>query len=280
MHIGDQSVKFNWLSDPNFLVFGDSITYGHELKDAPHSKVMNGELVPSMRSWPALLGASNCSVPGSANDRIKRLSLSVTAKLNPKKVIIAWSYPERFEIPDPFRSRGVEEDYFTTLGHWIGGRKDRVDIKYWEGWTEDNPGYASKEFAKWAQTFYGHIYSEIYGIYKLFDHIHHAQLYLNSKNVEYFMTLPSYKSLMIDEKYVLSYSRDLVNLDQILTNVIDLGESIDWDKFIFLETNMSMYSGIMDLAEINNDIGEHRHPLERTHAEFANKVTDYVVGIR
>tara|TARA_A100001037_G_scaffold274998_1_gene273203 strand:- start:374 stop:1207 length:834 start_codon:yes stop_codon:yes gene_type:complete len=266
----------DWLHNPNFIVFGDSLSYGHELVDAPHSAVISGELQPSKYSWPALLGASNCSVPGSSNDRIKRICLHVTADLKPDLVGVSWSFPERIEVPDPSTDKeDPNGDYFNTIGHWIQGRKSKFNISNWIKRGIKVPN--SDLWYKFIDIYYKLVYSDVYGAYRLLDNVYTTQLHLKSLDIEYFMVAPSYKTLQINDKYLFEYKNDMINLDKIIGSVVRTGQLIDWSKFIFIENETSKYNGIMDIGKKFNDMGEHGHPLEKTHKFYAEHLKDATI---
>ena len=256
----------------NFMVFGDSISYGHELSDAPHDTIKSDVIQPSKFSWPSLLGAVNCSVPGSGNDRIKRNCLHTTVSLQPKLVGISWSFPERFELPDPMTDKlEPENDFFTTIGHWIQGRKNAVDFPELKDFNV--PNIKLKKFKLFVNLFYKFIYSDVYGIYNFLDNVYTTQLHLKNLNIEYFMVTPSHKTLQLNDKYLFKYENDLINMDKIIGSVVRTSKLIDWSKFIFIDE----YKGIMDIGKEFNDIGEHGHPLKKTHEFYANHLKDVII---
>jgi len=250
----------------DFIVFGDSLSYGHELVDAPYNNVISGKISPSKFSWPALLGALNYSVPGSANDRIKRNCIHTTFTLRPKLVGISWSYPERLEFPDPsFDKIDPEQDYFNTIGHWIAGNKkptfnNKQDIRL-------------NNFETFVNIFYKFIYSDVFGMYNFLDNIYAVQLHLDKLNIDYFMVTPSYKTLQLNNRYVFDYQDDPINMDKIIGSVVRTCKLIDWSKFVFIDK----FKGIMDIANDLNDIGKQNHPLEKTHEYYANYLKDVTI---
>ena len=278
----------------DFLVFGCSLSYGHELKDTPHNDVLAGVIKPSKFSWPALLGALNYSVPGSSNDRIKRNCIHTTSTLRPKLVGISWSYPERQELPDFTTDKeNPEGDYFTNMGHWIQGRKNKFDIRNWI--KPDVKIRNSDLWYKFVDIYYKMVYSDVYGMYRFLDNVYMTQLHLESLDTEYFMVVPSHKTLQLNtgagnlitgnpnkipstpSRYIFDYQDDTINMDKIIGSVVRTRKLIDWSKFIFIENDISKYNGIMDIGKKLNDIGKAGHPLEKSHKHYANYLKDVTI---
>ena len=71
------------------LVLGDSFTYGEELAS------------PEESAWPVLLDmeAKNYGHPGASNDLMMRLLMNHTRYGHYSHVIIAWTTPNRIELP-------------------------------------------------------------------------------------------------------------------------------------------------------------------------------------
>jgi hypothetical protein len=70
----------------NNLAFGCSHTYGIGVQ--PHE------------AWPALLGATNCGVPGCSSDLIARIMPALLAEHTPAIVYVLWPDWSRFEYAE------------------------------------------------------------------------------------------------------------------------------------------------------------------------------------
>ena len=241
-----------------FLVFGDSITFGDELADVPYEEAKND---PSEHAWPALLGATNFSYPGLSNFGIRRLCINFSTYRRPNFIIIAWSYNDRMEflqaenITDysPYTKDTKECDkLFTTVGPW--------------------PEKTRKEGQQFIDLYYKYFYSDYAGIYNTLSNIYFTQLHLESLQINYNMTLPSYKSLCIDDEYIFDLFVDKPPIDAVIGNIKQLYELIDWTKFIFLENETSNYCGIMDFAKELNAIAPHNHPSQECHNKYADEL--------
>ena len=241
-----------------FIVFGDSITFGDELADVPYEETKND---PSEHAWPALLGATNFSYPGLSNFGIRRLCINFSTHRRPNFVIVAWSYNDRMEFLQaeniteysPYTENTKEyEKLFTTVGPW--------------------PQKIKKEGKQFVDLYYKYFYSDYAGIYNTLSNIYFTQLHLESLQINYNMTLPSYKSLCIDDEYIFDLFVDKPPIDAVIGNIKQLYELIDWTKFIFLENETSNYCGIMDFAKELNAIAPHNHPSQECHNKYADEL--------
>tara|TARA_B000000565_G_scaffold67607_1_gene46530 strand:- start:265 stop:1065 length:801 start_codon:yes stop_codon:yes gene_type:complete len=258
----------------DFLTFGDSLTYGHELADAPHDSVLYGVLKPSQFAWPALLGATkNLAVPGSSNEKIFRTVVRFCSYKGPyiSKIGVQWTFLERWDFRHP-----ILED-IVTIGHWSQGDKNKLSIENYPGFS--GPGSLEQaQYDNFVNQFYKVIYSFEYGLLNLLQNIFYCQTFLDHKNIDYFMMLGS--DLIIDNLF--DYKADLVynkedntrgyKADSIVNNIIEIREFIDWSKFIFLEKTNRPYYSFLDMAKDNGDIGDHGHPLEDSHMKFADEL--------
>jgi len=243
-----------------FIVFGDSITYGAELADVPYEKPKTD---PSKFAWPALLGATNFSQSGLSNFAIRRHCINFSTINRPEYVIVAWSYNDRTEFLQaeniigfsPYAEDTKECDkLFTTIG---------------PDWKED----IKKQGKQFVDLYYKYFYNDYSGIYNTLSNIYFTQLHLESLNLSYSMTFPSYKSLCIDDEYIFNLlTNDPTGVDVVIGSIKQLYELVDWTKFIFLENKTSNYCGIMDLAKDLNAIAPHNHPSQECHNKYADEL--------
>ena len=238
-----------------FIVFGDSITFGDELEDVPYEGAKND---PSDHAWPALLGAANFAYPGLSNFGIRRLCINFSTYRRPNFVIVAWSYNDRIEFLQaeniteysPYTEDTKEyEKLFTNVGPWSQKIK--------------------KEGKQFVDLYYKYFYSDYAGIYNTLSNIYFTQLHLESLNINYNMTFPSYKSLCIDDEYIFNLFVDNPPIDAIIGNIKQLYELIDWPKFIFMQNETSEYGGILDLKTKHMP---HNHPTQECHNKYADEL--------
>ena len=239
-----------------FIVFGDSITYGAELADVPYEKPKTD---PSKFAWPALLGATNFSQPGLSNFAIRRHCINFSTINRPDYVIVAWSYNDRTEFlqaesiigSSPYVDDTKECDkLFTTIGpDW----KEKIKKK-------------GKQFV---DLYYKYFYNDYSGIYNTLSNIYFTQLHLESLNLNYSMTFPSYRSLCVDNEYIFNLFVDNPAIDAVIGSIEQLYELIDWTKFIFMQNTFSDYGGIMDLA---TEHMPHGHPTQECHNKYADEL--------
>ena len=265
-------------------VFGDSISYGHELKDCPHRLIMDGTIEnPSNLAWPALIGARNWSSPGCSNEMILRnltnfIHHSETSEID--LMLVQWSFPERFDVPILGESR------ITSTGHWIQGKKERQSILSWLKDIGEYPAPTNKQESDYIQcleSYYKSVYTSEFGLLKLLEYITYVQNILSNHNIEYYMFLPTYKVLLTDddvhvfdrkryEPIDIENKKETISLGYSINNdIVDFRGCIDWDRFICYNNDNPFYS-ILDRARETSDIGPEGHPLEDTHKEFANEL--------
>ena len=258
----------------DFLTFGDSLTYGHELADAPHDSVLAGVIRPSQFAWPALIGATkNLAVPGSSNEKIHRTVVRFCSKKGPpiSKVGIQWTFLERWD----FRHPQLED--IITIGHWSQGNIDKLSIENYPGYLGPQ-SFDQAQYDKFVNQFYKVIYNYDYGLLNLLQYIFYSQTFLQNKNIDYFMLLAS--EILIDKLFdyteQLWYNKEQkvkgYKADNIVNNIIELRELIDWSKFIFLEKENRPHYSFLDMAKDDDDIGIHGHPLEDSHMKFADEL--------
>ena len=239
-----------------FIVFGDSITYGAELADVPYEKPKTD---PSKFAWPALLGGVNFAYPGLSNFGIRRLCINFSTFHRPDYVIVAWSYNDRTEFlqaesiigSSPYVDDTKECDkLFTTIG---------------PDWKED----IKKQGKQFVDLYYKYFYNDYSGIYNTLSNIYFTQLHLESLNLNYSMTFPSYRSLCVDDEYIFNLFVDNPAIDAVIGSIEQLYELIDWTKFIFMQNTFSDYGGIMDLA---TEHMPHGHPTQECHNKYADEL--------
>jgi hypothetical protein len=238
------------------IVFGDSITFGDELADVPYENTKNN---PSKFAWPALLGATNFSHTGLSNFAIRRLCINFSTFHRPDYVIVAWSYNDRTEFLQaeniigfsPYAEDTKECDkLFTTIG---------------PDWKED----IKKQGKQFVDLYYKYFYNDYSGIYNTLSNIYFTQLHLESLNLNYSMTFPSYRSLCVDDEYIFNLFVDNPAIDAVIGSIEQLYELIDWTKFIFMQNTFSNYCGIMDLA---TEHMPHGHPTQECHNKYADEL--------
>ena len=242
-----------------FLVFGDSITFGDELEDVPYEEAKND---PSDHAWPAILGAANFAYPGLSNFGIRRLCINFSTYRRPDFVIVAWSYNDRAEF--------LQAENITEYSPYTEDTKE-----YEKLFTTVGPNWSQKvkkEGKQFIDLYYKYFYSDYAGIYNTLSNIYFTQLHLESLNINYNMTLPSYKSLCVDDEYIFNLFVDKPPIDAIIGNIKQLYELIDWPKFIFMQNETSEYGGIMDLAKDLNAIAPHKHPTQECHNKYADEL--------
>ena len=241
-----------------FIVFGDSITFGDELEDIPFEESKND---PSKFAWPAQLGATNLSWTGLSNCGIRRYCINFSTFHRPNYVMVAWSYNDRIEFlqvenithNSPYTKDTKESNkLFITIGPWAEPVK--------------------QEAKKFIELYHKFFYSDYAGIYNTLNNIYFTQLHLESLNINYSMSFPSYKSLCINDEYIFNLFVDNPAIDAIIGSIKSLYELIDWTKFIFLENKTSNYCGIMDLAKDLNAIAPHNHPSQECHNKYADEL--------
>ena len=242
-----------------FLVFGDSITFGDELEDVPYEEAKND---PSDHAWPAILGAANFAYPGLSNFGIRRLCINFSTYRRPDFVIVAWSYNDRAEF--------LQAENITEYSPYTEDTKE-----YEKLFTTVGPNWSQKvkkEGKQFIDLYYKYFYSDYAGIYNTLSNIYFTQLHLESLNINYNMTFPSYKSLCVDDEYIFNLFVDKPPIDAIIGNIKQLYELIDWPKFIFMQNETSEYGGIMDLAKDLNAIAPHKHPTQECHNKYADEL--------
>ena len=238
------------------IVFGDSITFGDELADVPYENTKND---PSKYAWPAILNAENYSYPGLSNFGIRRLCINFSTFHRPDYVIVAWSYNDRTEFLQaeniigfsPYAEDTKECDkLFTTIG---------------PDWKED----IKKQGKQFVDLYYKYFYNDYSGIYNTLSNIYFTQLHLESLNLNYSMTFPSYRSLCVDDEYIFNLFVDNPAIDAVIGSIEQLYELIDLTKFIFMQNTFSDYGGIMDLA---TEHMPHGHPTQECHNKYADEL--------
>jgi len=255
------------------IVFGDSITFGDELADVPYEKTKNN---PSKFAWPAQLGATNYSWPGFSNFGIRRVCINLSTFHRPNFVIVAWSYNDRLEFLqaenitefNPYTKDTKEYEKLFTTTHAVDAIGD--------GWK----GKIKKKGKQFIDLYYKYFYNDYAGIYNTLNNIYFTQLHLESLNINYSMTFPSYKSLCADDEYIFDLLDSLTNspgggptgMDVVIGNIKQLYELVDWTKFIFLENKTSKYCGIMDFAKDLNAILPYKHPTQECHNKYADEL--------
>lgn len=256
-------------------VFGDSIAFGHELKDCPHEFIQAGIPQPSSKfSYPSLLNAKNWGNPGCSNEYILRSLTNVISKSDANSidlVIVQWSFPERFDT-----LMGFNSDRVTSTGHWMQGKKEK-SIWDWLNSIHDFYGPSSKEekdFITWVELYYKIIYNEDWGTLKLLENIIACQNLFNARNIDYCMLVPSGK--ILEPCFNRTYDDNPLKNQKVVgytlnNDIIDLSSIVDWSYFLSYNNKVPYY-GILDLAKDNNDIGPHGHPLEETHKQFADEL--------
>jgi len=242
-----------------FIVFGDSITFGDELEDVPYEEEKND---PSEHAWPALLGATNFAYPGFSNFGIRRLCINFSSYRRPNYVIVAWSYNDRIEF---LQSENITEHspYPKDINEC-----DKRFITIGPNWSQE----VKKEGKQFIDLYYKYFYSDYAGIYNTLSNIYFTQLHLESLHINYNMTLPSYKSLCVDDEYIFNLFGTTSPVDAVIGNIKQLYELIDWPKFIFMQNETSEYGGIMDLAKDLNTIAPNKHPTQECHNKYADEL--------
>lgn len=198
------------------VTFGCSLTYGHGLEDC----IVNGKDPgpnPSKQAWPAVVGeklnllVDNQGIPGASNLQILHTILNY--KFNPTDlVIIMWSHTDRDFI---FKEKGI-----------INRKVTPVAVGIWQ----------DTELAKnWILA-----HSEVDNAIKSWLHIHHANLYLQLKDIKTC-------NFFADNRILKKYKPDYINL-----NIADI--EVDRIRRIY------------PLALDNS------HPGKECHIEIANRI--------
>ena len=242
-----------------FIVFGDSITFGDELEDVPWEEEKND---PSEHAWPGILGASNFAYPGLSNFGIRRHCINFSSYRRPNYVIVAWSYNDRIEF---LQSENITE--YSPYTEEVN-ECDKRFITIGPNWSQE----VKKEGKQFIDLYYKYFYTDYAGIYNTLSNIYFTQLHLESLHINYNMTLPSYKSMCIDDEYFFNKFGTSSPLDAVIGNIKQLYELIDWPKFIFMQNETSEYCGIMDFAKDLNAISPHKHPTQECHNKYADEL--------
>jgi hypothetical protein len=227
---------------------GDSFIFGNELTDWQLNKS-----TPSKFTFPALiadylrLDYSCCAIPGNANDAIARMTIDrCEMLLNEGKqvaVIVAWTFPERFEFPFEFEINSP--------------------ISPWSSITV-NDLINKPETRSFAREFYKNINSGWFAEYNTVKNIIMLEQYLKSKNINYVFTVAD---------NILLKNRN----DQALKPYWDL---IDFDSWFLFPAATEPHNtvtprGFYQWAQENKyPVGPDQHPLEQAHQIAATLIQE------
>jgi hypothetical protein len=176
------------------ITFGSSFTYGQGLADCWNPKDNSPGAKPSAQAWPALLAKMldrtvvNLGSPGASNLEI--LTTILNFKFEPTDcVVIGWTYPDRDLI---FRKPGLL-------------RKDNLRVGPW----------LDKVFENWCA-----VHSEYDIGVRGWLNIHHANIFLESMNIELY-------NFFLDHELMMKYKPSFIDVP--ITN-IDFFKLKDIDK--------------------------------------------------
>lgn len=173
------------------VTFGDSFTYGHYLPDH------------STQSWPALLADKmnleivNMADPGASN--IEILSALLTFNFNANDlVIVGWTFIERDMI---FKKKSILGKLFNKFEH------TRVQV-----WSDN------RETQLWVK-----LHPEFDQAVRSGLHMHHAELYLSSLNLEQYHIYTQPPNTFRCRNSFPVFFKDMVNLlDRKIFSRVDL----------------------------------------------------------
>jgi hypothetical protein len=183
------------------ITFGCSFTYGQGL---PNCQIGNNwsdtAKTPSKMSWPFELGklldipVINKGVPGASNTEILYHVLNFNFESN-DTVVLMWSMPNRdlYFLPNQWRKKP-----FRQMGIWLQGKNPFVD--------------------RWLKKT-----TEVDNVVKSWLYMHHAELYLNSKNIN-FIHFP------INAIELEKFKPDYVNLTNYFNNGFEFIDECINDK--------------------------------------------------
>lgn len=217
------------------IASGCSHTFGEEMSD------VTDDIHPSKFSWPQMLGnylniddVYNVASPGGSNDYISRSLVKEIEKHSNKKILVGFmlSYLTRFEI--------VKVNEKDQIGSWwnVGS------------WKADEPNTS-----QWIIDYYIHGQNDFADSYRTLKNIHYLQLYLESKNIDYFFVNSS-------KREEIDMSLKIANDDLKIFDTL-----INWDCF-FNNNNM----GFSDWCQYKNfKWGPRGHNLEDASDAFVNQ---------
>jgi hypothetical protein len=246
--------------------FGDSFTFGSELKDCPD------EFQHSNNTWQALLAKEKnleyrCIARGGvSNDWIARNILKYADQFDSRDLIIVqWTYFSRFEIPI---------SGYKDIGASMKGKRHEIDPPDWVEFEDSHYFQTSPHLEikgndldeSWANTkkqnlidsgavdintnFYKNIYTEEYGAMNLLKNLRLIQSVIQFKNYKF--------SFITDE--ILKFN-DTVGM---FKNIID---AINPNHMIWFG-DMEEYLGFNEwCTEKKFPRGQYNHPLEQAHRE-------------
>lgn len=179
------------MSKRRLIAFGDSFTYGHHLPD------------PSTQAWPAQLAGMmdldlvNVADPGASNIEILTAILSFDFKES-DLVVVGWTFIERDLI---FRKK--------TLLNKLFNRHEHTRVQVWS----DNP-----ETKLWIE-----LHPEFDQAVRSGLHMHHAELYLQSLNLEQYHIYTQPPNTFRYRNSFPVFFKDMINLlDRKVYSRVDL----------------------------------------------------------
>lgn len=264
----------------HLITFGNSITAGDEFPDKDSCDIHD----TSEYAWPELLGKAidytvyNCGKSGNSNDGIARNVIEEVERLikedvdtNDLLVGIMWTDFSRWEM------RIKNTDSFFTLGPWIIDLYDRfTEISKTSDWR----AYVQmgKRALKSAIDYRYYTMTDDDHTDTLLATVHRIQLYLDSKNIKYFMnfTGTSYLTLGGPNQLFIHSAKhkqglDIINWDKFYD--MSVGMSEEDKKLGYVDANdMSRFFSIENVAHLHNT-GHHpgHHPKEKAHEIFIDQ---------
>lgn len=227
------------------LAGGDSFIFGNELQDWIINPRYNSE-----HTFAALLAKEYnftyrcCARPGNSNDAIMRMTINEIEVIHDKLVVIvAWSFPPRFEFPFTFPIDSPDSP-FATISVWPESNRPVV-----------------RDFAK---NFVKNVQIDWYQHFKTVQSIILLQSYLKLKNINYFFTCA-------DNSVFHDYNS---------TSLKPYFEMIDYSNWFFFpeaheEYNTKSPRGFYQWAVENKyECGPQQHPLEQAHKDAAHLMRD------
>lgn len=176
---------------PRLITFGDSFTFGHHLPD------------PNTQSWPAILAdlldreLVNVADPGASNIEILTAILTFDFEQS-DLVVVGWTFIERDMI---FRKKSLLNKLFN--------RQEHTRVQVWS----DNP-----ETKLWIE-----LHPEFDQAVRSGLHMHHAELYLQSLNLEQYHIYTQPPNTFRYRNSFPVFFKDMINLlDRKIFSRVDL----------------------------------------------------------
>lgn len=185
------------------ITSGCSNTFGAEMPDTDTNST-----TPSKHAWPSVLAEHigldiyNVAMGGGSNDYIIRSIIKEVEKHQGKKILVGIMLTQnsRFEI--------IKNRAWYPIGTWYCDDDNQTPTN------------------RWIKHYYANGQHDFSDDYSLLKNLHYIQMYLTSKNIDYFI-INYYGSQIVDLKSVIA-DDDFERFEYL----------IDWSKFFSIDNNI------------------------------------------